>query len=135
MFPDVQRALKNMLRPKNLLLTIVLAGCLSVLAYTNHGILAYALAIPVLFLVFDFAMRLFEVKQGLKRHPLWEIQEVPTRFGMRIVQTLMATLFWSGLMYLMVWFDDIDGLMVAIAIFGIVMVVFGEWQARRKKST
>ena len=104
-------------------------------AYVNHGIVAYTFAIPVLFLVFEFAMRLFEVKQGLKRHLLWELQEVPTRFEMRIVQTLLVTAFWGGLMYLMVWFDDIGGLMVAIAIFGIVMVLFGEWQALRRKQT
>ncbi len=130
---DVNRALEKMLLPKNLWLTIVLAGSLSLIAYTNHGILSYTLAIPVLFLVFDFAMRLFEIKQGLERHPLWKLQDVPKSFKVRMVQTLFVTMFWGLLMYLMVWFDDIDGLMVGIATFGVLMVVFGEWQARRAK--
>ena len=130
---DLGNALKITWVTPRVWTTLMTAVGLSVLTYALNGSLIRLIAVAILIFAFEAVQRLFEIKQGLPRRPLWERQVVSPHFPARVIQALIATVWWALIVYLMGSFDNVRALLVGTALFGTCLFLFAEWEAWRTR--
>lgn len=113
--------------------TLVAAGFFSAATYLLNDSFIRSIAMAVLFVAFRFAERFIEIKQDLPQRSLFGEPAFSPHFWVRVVQALLATIFWACFMYLMIWSDNILLVLIGSAIFGMGIFLVGERKAQRNK--
>lgn len=131
MVQDIKSAFSNMFLAKYPWQTIPLCLWLGIVIYFVIGSFTMALLLIAVFTLYDFVMRLFEVKNGLVRQSRWSGREAASTFKARLLEASLNTLFISTTAYISYFSHEGGNILLVAAIILPLAIILEEWRCQR----